>query len=74
MFRDGPTFDLEYEIEHTDDWRDVIKNWYEHEGKQMPDFEGAAFMQGWNSFTLKDKVNALRDIRALLDRLEKRGE
>ncbi len=62
-------FDLEYEIEKSDDWLDVMRRWYEFDGADMPDFEGAAFMQGWNGLTLGEKADALRDVRKLLDRL-----
>lgn len=62
-------FDLERTIEQCDDWMDVLAQWYEFEGGEMPDLEGAAFMGGWGSFTtVREKAAALRDLKMLLDR------
>lgn len=64
-------FDLEYSIDHHDDWRDVINEWYEFDGlpNPMPDTMGASFMGGWQSFDLKQKVAAITDFRNFLDTL-----
>lgn len=65
---DNKTFDLEYSIDHSDDWRDVIEDWYKFEGQTMPEFEGASFMGGWEMFTKEQKINAIKDLKSLLDR------
>jgi transcriptional regulator with XRE-family HTH domain len=66
---DGREFNLEYSIETHEDWRDVIDEWYEFEGRPMPmpDTMGASFMGGWRSFDLKQKVAAVTDFKNFLD-------
>jgi transcriptional regulator with XRE-family HTH domain len=62
-------FDLEYAIEHHDDWMDVVDEWYAAEGRSnpMPDSMGASFMGGWKSFDLKQKIDAVTDFKRFLD-------
>lgn len=64
-------FDVEHSIEYHDDWRDVIDEWYEFEGRSnpMPGTMGASFMGGWQSFDLKQKVSAITDFKNFLDTL-----
>lgn len=61
-------FHLERSIEQRDDWMDVMRDWYEFDGQEFPDLEGAAFMGGWESFSTGQKADALRDLRKLLDK------
>jgi hypothetical protein len=65
--KDDKEFDIEYSIEHSDDWRDVMKQWFEFEGGEMPDTMGAAFMGGWKSFDKQQKIAALTDFKRFLD-------
>lgn len=60
-------FDIEHSIELHDDWRQVMKDWYDFEGGEMPDTLGASFMGGWQGFSMGEKINALRDFKKLLD-------
>jgi hypothetical protein len=63
-------FDLERSIAVHDDWMGVIKDWYEFEGGEMPDTQGASFMGGWRSFDRRQKADAIRDFKAFLDRIK----
>lgn len=63
------TFDIERSIEIHDDWRDVMSDWFAFEGKEMPDTMGASFMGGWESFSVRQKIEALKDFKMLLDRI-----
>jgi len=69
-------FDLEYEIEQADDWREAIDKWYEFEGRPnpMPEEMGVAFMGGWHSFDRQQKINAVKDFKAFLDTLDRDGD
>ena len=61
-------FALEHEIEQDGDWMDVMRRWYEFDAQEFPDLEGAAFMGGWAAFSTRQKADALRDLRKLLDK------
>lgn len=63
------TFDLERTIDLHDDWRDVLSEWYEYEGRPVPDTLGASFMGGWKSLNKKERVAAITDYKNVLDRL-----
>lgn len=65
----GDVFDLEYVVEESENWLDVIDQWYASEGKTnpMPDTLGASFMGGWASFTKEQRLNAIRDFKNFLD-------
>lgn len=67
-------FDLEYAIEQNDDWVDVLEQWYEFEGRKMPEDLGARFMGGWRGMTKKEKVDALTDLKELVDKTVARDE
>lgn len=64
---DNEPFDLNEAITHYDDWRDVMKAWYEYEGDVMPETMGASFMGGWKSFDAAEKASALLDFKRFLD-------
>lgn len=65
----GKPFDLEYAVEHHNNWLDVIDEWYDFEGRSnpMPDTLGASFMSGWSSFTKAQRLDAIRDFKNFLD-------
>lgn len=63
-------FDIEYAIENHDDWVDVVKEWYEFEGQEMPETMGASFMGGWKSFDKRQKIDAITDFKRFLDRIK----
>jgi len=61
-------FDLERSIERHVEWEPVLREWYDFEGRDYPDLEGVAFMGGWETFTMKQRVAAITDFKALLDK------
>lgn len=64
----GPRyFDIDAAIDRHDAWQPILEDWYEFEGKQMPDLMGASFMNGWDSFDRDIKISALRDLKRVLD-------
>lgn len=62
-------FDLQYSVDKHDNWRDVMQDWFEWEGKEMPETMGASFMGGWNGLTKKERMDAVRDFKMLLDKV-----
>lgn len=60
-------FDIDAAIERHDAWQPILEDWYEFEGKVMPELSGASFMNGWDSFSMELKVSALRDLKKVLD-------
>lgn len=60
-------FDIGYAIDRNEDWRDALGEWYDFEGRPMPDTMGASFMGGWKSFDRKQKIDALTDFKKFLD-------
>lgn len=61
-------FSLERTIELHDDWYDVMREWYEFEGREMPEDLGAGFMKGWSGLSPAEKADAIRDLKRLVDR------
>lgn len=61
-------FNLERSIERHHAWRPVLEEWFEFEGKEMPEFEGASLMHGWGGLPRDMKVLALVDLKRILDR------
>lgn len=69
----SPTvFDLERSIELYDDWQEVLEEWYDFEGRVMPDLGGVAFMGGWEKFDRRQRVAAITDLKMLLDKTMER--
>lgn len=62
-------FDLEYSVDHHEDWLNVIDEWYAFEGREnpMPEAMGASFMGGWQSFDRPARIAAIRDFKNFLD-------
>lgn len=67
-------FDLDYSVTRNEDWQEILEEWYDFEGRVMPDFGGVAFMGGWESFTHKQRVAAITDLKMMLDRTVDRAE
>ncbi len=62
-------FDLDYSVtRNNENWEAVLEEWYDYEGRVMPDFGGVAFMGGWASFTREQKLAAVSDLKLLLDK------
>lgn len=74
LLEDGPRtvqqlgFDLDYSVTRNESWREVLEEWYDFEGRIMPDFGGVAFMGGWGSLTHKQRIGAISDLKQLLDK------
>lgn len=69
MYVAAKVFDLEYSVDQHDDWRPVMEEWFEWEGKEMPETMGASFMGGWNTLTREERMDAIRDFKMLLDKI-----
>lgn len=61
-------FDLETAVERYDDPQAIMNEWYRADGLAAPADFGVIFFSGWRTFTLKQKIDALRDARRVLDR------
>lgn len=68
-FVSSPEFDLERSVELHDDWREVMDDWFTSEGREMPDTLGASFMGGWNTLSKKERIEAIKDFKMLLDKV-----
>lgn len=64
-----PVFDLERSVDEHDDWHGVITDWFDFDGREMPDTLGASFMGGWNRLSRQQKIDAIRDLKMLLDKI-----
>lgn len=61
-------FDVEAAVLRLDDPQLVMGEWFRHEGRAYPHDYGVVFFQGWETFSLRDKVAAVRDAKRVLDR------
>ena len=61
-------FDLEYVIDEHEEWQDVLEEWYRWEGREMPADLGARFMRGWRGMSKQEKIEALTDLKELVDK------
>lgn len=61
-------FDLGEAVERLDDPQAIMNEWYRSGGLAAPADYGVMFFSGWRTFTLKQKIDALRDARRVLDR------
>lgn len=61
-------FDLETAVERLNDPQAIMNEWYRADGLAAPADYGVMFFSGWRTFTLKQKIDALRDARRVLDR------
>lgn len=65
-FRDA--FDVEAAVLRLDDPQLVMSEWFRHEGRDYPQDYGIVFFRGWETFSLDDKIAAVRDAKRVLDR------
>jgi hypothetical protein len=63
-----PAFDIEAALRRSPDPHAVMKDWFKHEGRQYPKDLGIMFFQGWESYTEREKIEAIRDAKNVLDR------
>ena len=62
-------FDVEGAVIHLDDPQRVMREWLAFEGREYPSDFGMVFFQGWGSFSLADKIDAVRDAKRVFDRV-----
>lgn len=65
---DGSGFDVENAVRTLDDPHRVMSEWFAHDGREYPQDFGVIFFQGWESFSLEEKLDAVRDAKKVLDR------
>lgn len=65
---DGAAFDVEAAVHRLNDPQAVMSEWFRHEGRQYPEDYGIVFFRGWETFSPKDKIAAVRDAKRVLDR------
>lgn len=61
-------FDVEAAVLRLDDPQLVMGEWFRHEGRDYPLDYGLVFFQGWETFSLDDKVAAARDAKRVIER------
>lgn len=64
-------FDLTSAVGAYDDPHQVMSAWFRHERRRYPEDFGIAFFRGWESFSVEDKVAAMRDAKQMIDRMLK---
>jgi len=67
-----PAFDIEKAVKTYDDPQRAMSDWFRHEGRDYPQDYGVVFFQGWETFTIEEKLDAVRDAKKVLDRTLKR--
>lgn len=61
-------FDVEASMEKHNDPQKVMGEWFKHEGRRYPKDYGVVFFQGWETFSAREKLDAIRDAKKVLDR------
>lgn len=61
-------FDVEAAVIRLADPEAVMSEWFRHEGRSYPSDFGIVFFKGWETFSHRDKVEAVRDAKRVLDR------
>jgi len=67
-----PAFDIESVVRKYDDPQRAMSDWFHHEGRDYPQDYGVVFFQGWETFTIEEKLDAVKDAKKVLDRTLKR--
>jgi transcriptional regulator with XRE-family HTH domain len=65
---DSRAFDVESAVAKLDDPVLVMTDWFSHEDRNFPQDYGVVFFQGWETFSVADKIAAVRDAKRVLDR------
>lgn len=61
-------FDVEAAIVSNDDPIRVMNDWFAIEGRESVSDFGVLFFKGWESFTLDEKIAAVKDAKRIVDR------
>lgn len=65
---DAPRFDVRSALAKFGDPHRVMGEWFRHEGREYPPDYGVVFFQGWESFTDRERLDAIMDAKKVLDR------
>ena len=69
------TFDVEGAVLRLNDPQAVMSEWFRYENRAYPQDYGVVFFRGWETFSIKDKIEAVIDAKRVLDRsLESEAE
>lgn len=63
-----PRFDIQTALTRSDDPQEVMRQWFDHEGREYPQDYGVVFFQGWESYSQQEKIEAVKDAKKVLDR------
>ena len=61
-------FDIAAAVSRLGDPQSVMNEWFRFEGRECPQDYGVVFFRGWETFSLEDKIAAVRDAKRVLDR------
>ena len=61
-------FDVAEAVIRLDDPQRVMNEWFRYENREFPQDYGVVFFRGWESFSAKDKIEAVIDAKRVLDR------
>lgn len=63
-----PKFDVGAAVAKFGEPHRVMSEWFASEGRKAPADFGVVFFQGWESYSLEEKIEAVRDAKKVLDR------
>ena len=61
-------FDVEAAVLRLDDPQAVMSEWFWHQRREYPQDYGIVFFNGWETFSPKEKIDAVFDAKKVLDR------
>ena len=61
-------FDVEEAVLRLDDPQAVMREWFLHEKREYPQDYGVVFFRGWETFAVREKIDAVTDAKRVLDR------
>ena len=61
-------FDVDAAVAKFSDPSKIMDAWFRHEGRKVPKDYGVVFFRGWESFSLREKADSIRDAKRVLDR------
>lgn len=64
----GTDFDVEEAVRRLNDPQKVMNEWFRHENREYPQDYGVVFFRGWETFSARDKIEAVIDAKRVLDR------
>ncbi len=61
-------FDVEAAVMRLGDPQAVMSEWFRHENREYPQDYGIVFFRGWETFSTREKIEAVIDAKRVLDR------